>query len=174
MHLGIVVERRKLDNPWIAHSWKPVAVIPGLSKVEAWRLMEQGADWAHFLCGSLPVTLHRKETEAYRVNLAAETPAVYVMLCETEGGADQEVEAVRATVSPYDAQDYLDSGEDIIEAVAMPDEVRAWIEAFVAEHHADVPFKKRKRDGHRQDEAAQFGKKLHASEQRFYDRRKPS
>ena len=174
MRLGIVVERHKLDNPWVDHSWKPVAVVPGLAEVKAWRLMEEGPDWARFLCGSLPVTLHRKETEAYQVNLAAEMPAVYVMLSEAEQDSEHEVEAVRATLSPFDAQDYLDSGEDIVEAVPMPDEVRAWVEAFVAEHHVDEPFKKRKRDGHRQDEVARFGKKLHPSEQRFYDKRKPS
>jgi len=27
--LGIVLERRKIDNPWVDHTWRPVAVIPG-------------------------------------------------------------------------------------------------------------------------------------------------
>ncbi len=27
--LGIVVERRAVDNPWIDHSWRSVAVIAG-------------------------------------------------------------------------------------------------------------------------------------------------
>ena len=61
MRLGIVVERRKLDNPWVDHSWKPVAVVPGLGEVEAWRLMEEGPDWARFG----PTSMKTRQPAAY-------------------------------------------------------------------------------------------------------------
>ena len=35
---------------------------------------------------------------------------------------------------------------DLVEAVPMPESVRAIVEAFVAEHHVEQPFVKRKRD----------------------------
>ena len=29
MRVGIVVERREIDNRWVDYTWQPVAVIPG-------------------------------------------------------------------------------------------------------------------------------------------------
>ena len=118
------------------------------------------------------VTLHRKETEGYQANLADGAPVIYVVLRPAEDDNElHEISAVSATVSPYDAQDFLDSGEDIVEAVAMPPEIVAWVTDFVAEHHVEVQFKKRKRVEHREEEQ-RFGKRLHPIEQRYYDRRK--
>jgi hypothetical protein len=172
MPVGIVIERREVDNPWIDYSWRPVAVVPGVTEVPDWRELERGEGWTRFLCASLPVTLHRKETEGYQANLADGAPVIYIVLRESEDDEDsREIFAVSATASPYDAQDFLDSGEDIVEAVAMPPEMAAWLSDFVAEHHVGVAFKKRKRVEHREEEQ-RFGKRLHPIEQRFYDRGK--
>ena len=59
--------------------------------------------------------------------------------------AAQELYPILATVSPYEAQDYLDSGEEIVDSVAMPDALIAFVSQFVGEHHVDQPFYKRKR-----------------------------
>ena len=172
IRLGIVIERRELDNPWVDHEWRPVAVLPGTPEVGQWRRTESGDGWVRYLCADLPVSLYRKETEAYLANLETGRPSVFVVLRTTdEADAEHEIEAVLATVSPFEAQDYLDSGEDIVESVAMPDAVREWVEAFVAEHHVEEPFRKRKRQKHEVDEP-RFGKELHPIEQRYYDRRK--
>ena len=50
------------------------------------------------------------------------------------------------TASPFDAQDYADNGEDIVEPVPMPDTLVAWLSAFVGQHHVDQEFVKRRRD----------------------------
>ena len=49
------------------------------------------------------------------------------------------------TASPYEAADYLDSGEQIVEPVRMPEPVLALISEFIDEHHFEEKFKKRKR-----------------------------
>lgn len=157
--LGVVVERRKIDNPWQDYSWRPVAVIPGAapSDPEAeWLELGQGDDWVDFHAGTLELELFRKETEAYRVNLSQDPPRVFVGL---HHGADLEsrhdVVPFLVTASPYEAQDYLDSGEEIVEAVTMPPAVVAFVQAFVDQHHVDEPFYKRKRKRH-QDEPESF------------------
>ena len=46
--LGIVVERRAIDDPWIDHRWNAVAFIPGaapLSPQDKWTLLGSGR-WA--------------------------------------------------------------------------------------------------------------------------------
>ena len=53
--------------------------------------------------------------------------------------------------SAYEAQDYLDSGEEIVEPVPMPDGLIAWIKDFTDTHFVEEPFIKRKRDKKRID-----------------------
>lgn len=146
--LGVVVERRRLDSPWQDHAWRSIAVVPGAPPVTGWRRLRDGDDWAHFHAATLELELHGKETEGYRANLAQAAPAVYVVLRPAEGDDAHEVAPFLVTACPYEAQDYDDSGEEIVDAVPMPDDVRAWVQAFVDRHHVEVPFKKRKREPH--------------------------
>ena len=171
--VGIVVEKRAVDHPWASARWRPVSLLPGFTGTARWQEIARGPDWQHFLCAVLPLTLHRKETEAYQVNLQGEAPLLYVVLRESDtADALHDVEAVRVTASPFDAQDYLDSGEDIVEPLPMPESIAALFREFVVAHHREQPFKKRKQKA-KSEERPQFGKRLHESERRFYERVKP-
>jgi len=163
--LGIVVERRAVDNPWIDHSWRAIAVIagaPALAPSGDWTLMRQGDGWAHFHAGTLTLELFRKETEGYKVNLSQDPPRLYVVLRRPDEsrsrresdpasnpasnpGSEHEIVPFLVTVSPYEAQDYLDSGEDQVDVVPIPDAVIAFVQDFIDRHHVDEPFRKRKR-----------------------------
>ncbi len=145
MPLGVVVERREIDHPWCDHSWRPVAVIPGAPEIDDWRLIAEGEGWAHFHAATLPLELYPREAEGYRLNLSKPVPAVYVVLRPGEEAEDHEVEPFLVTVCPYEAQDYLDADDDIVEGVAMPEAVIAWVQDFVDRHYRDEPFVKRKR-----------------------------
>lgn len=142
MPLGVVVERRELDNRWQQWSWRPVAVIPGAAPVGDWQELQRGERLVRWHAATLPLVLHRKETEGYRYNLSGRVPAVYVGLRRQSGGPF-EVAPFLVTASPYEAQSYAD---DIVEAVAMPDGLIAWVQDFVGRHHVDEPFRKRRRD----------------------------
>ena len=153
MPLGVVVERREIDNPWQDHEWRPVAVIPGAPPTDEWKDLARDERSVRYLAATVPLELHRKETEAYLVNFSNDLPLVYVLLTsDDEAGASHEIKPAQVTASPYEAQDYLDAGEDIVEGVAMPDGVIAWVQAFIDRHHVDEPFKKRKRKRHDQAE----------------------
>ena len=56
-----------------------------------------------------------------------------------------DIELLLVTASPYDAQDYADNGEDLVEAIPMPEGVKAWVSEFIKLHHEDEVFIKRKR-----------------------------
>ncbi|HMB78226.1 MAG TPA: DUF3305 domain-containing protein [Kiloniellaceae bacterium] len=166
--MGVIAERRRIDHPWADYSWRPVALVPGLGAAGDRALPQQtesGDDWDRFLIGRLPIVLHRKETEAYLQNLSAAGPAIYVVLERCDDGSAPRPK--RATASPFEAQDYLDSGDDSVEALPIPEALEAWIAAFVETHHETQVFKKRKREKLR-DDAPLFGKELHPIEARFY------
>ena len=97
--------------------------------------------------------LHGAETEAYVHGLQSQVPSVYVVLREIEDDDDRDClwEVLLITASPYEAQDYTDSGDDLVEKVPMPAGLRAWVEAFVEEFHEEEEFIKRKRDKKRID-----------------------
>ncbi len=149
--LGVVVERRAIDHPWQKWRWRPVAVIPGAPPPPAagqWTVLAQGEGWARFHAGTLPLGLHRRETEAYRTNLSARQPVVFVVLRPQEDApSERAYRPVAVTASPYEAQDHLDGGDDLVEGVPMPDEVVAWVQGFIDRHHVDEPFRKRRREG---------------------------
>lgn len=145
--LGVVVEWREIDNRWQSHSWRPVAVIPGAPRITHSRTLAGDTRWRRYHAATLTLELHHKETAAYRTNLSNDRPLIYVGLRNVVEGdeSDLEVAPFLVTASPFEAQDYLDSSEEIIEGVPMPEGVIGLVQAFVEAHHVDEPFEKRKR-----------------------------
>jgi len=146
MPVGVVVEKRKSDHPWLDWSWRPVAILPGAEPVSEWRMLESGEGWTRFHAATLSLTLYFSDTEAYLVNLSDRVPSVYVVLREEEAeGSIWPVRVHQVTASPYESQLFEDSGEDIIERIPMTPEMIAWVRAFTAFHHEEETFVKRKR-----------------------------
>ncbi|MGF1476370.1 MAG: DUF3305 domain-containing protein [Geminicoccaceae bacterium] len=154
MPIGIVIERRRIEHRWTKERFTPVAVLPGAPPVEDWREIGSGDGFTRYHAATLPLELHRAETEAYKISLAGKPPVVHVCLRRKEaddGPNAPPVIAYRVTASPYEAQDYLDAGDDIVGGVAMPTGLIAWISAFVETHHVEEPFVKRQRKAYRPD-----------------------
>jgi len=149
--LGVVIERRKIDNPWQDFDYRPVAVFSGAESIDDWRELEHGDGWVHYHAATMPLELFKGETEGYKSNLAQDPPSVYVALRPGEEADEAEVEPFLITACPYEAAGYTESGDELVEGVAMPADVRELVEAFVEAHHVDEPFKKRKRKGIRRE-----------------------
>ena len=89
------------------------------------------------------------------MNLTQEPPQVFVLLrSDDEPDSRHDFLPFLVTASPYEAQDYLDSGEEIVEAVAMPEDLIAFVQAFVDAHHVDEVFHKRRRQKARSGDEA--------------------
>jgi len=142
--VGVLVERRDSANPWSDGTWQSTEVMAAAPADESWKLLEQGEGWGRYYAGSLDVELFKRETEAYKVNLSQPTPTVYIVLRPGEDDDEPDVVPFLATCSPYEADDYTESGEMIVNAVPMPESLIAWAAAFVETFHVDQPFKKRK------------------------------
>lgn len=146
--IGVVIAREDVDSPWCDYTWRALGVSLTLPSGVRWKELIREEGKVQYLAAAPPLELHRKETAAYLENISSEVPALYVVLREAEEGGsdDPAVEVHLVTASPFEAQDYLDSGEDIVERVAMPEELIALISDFVEEHHVEEQFRKRKRD----------------------------
>jgi hypothetical protein len=154
--LGIVVEKRKSTHPWGDWIWRPVAVFMNAAAGVSWAEMIRGDDFVRYHAATLPLKLHRADTEALRLNLMLDEPELYVVLQESEDRASAfPYKPHVVTASSYDSQDYDDASGSMVGKVAMPEPVAALIQAFVEQHHVEEEFQKRQRD------------KLDAVEQKF-------
>ena len=144
MTVGVVVERRKADSPWVDFLWRPVGILPDAPDMAAWSVLREEEDTVLFYAGSCIIDLHRSETARYRDNLATGSPMLWVVLSPAEGEWPYALAAV--TADPAEGEAFTEAGANLVETVAMPDVVREAVESFVAEHHVEREFVKRKRD----------------------------
>lgn len=146
--VGVVIRRMPGVTKWAKWSWRAVAVLPGAGPAD-WAEMRRDGDAVEYHMGTTEMELWRTDTEAYRVALSTEPASVYVIL--REGDGEHPLDLIDVTASPFEAQDHADTGEDIVEPVAMPPGLIAFVREFVERHHEDEVFVKRRRDRKRTD-----------------------
>lgn len=144
LQFGVVVERREIDNKWQDYAWRAIAVIPNAPETDEWKTLQSGENWVHYHARTLKLELFKRETQGYKVNLSMPQPAVYVVLRQGEEADEEEVEPCLLTVCPYEAESYIESGDEIVNDVPMPGELIALVQDFVDTHHVEQLFKKRK------------------------------
>jgi len=142
MPLGIVIRRVPGMTRWVDHVWKAVAVLPGAGPAH-WKVLRRDGEVIEYHAATVSLELFRTDTEAYLHGLSTKVPAIYVIM--RDGIGDDPLDVVLATASPYEAQDYADSGEELVEKVSMPEGLVAWIRDYVQLHHEDEVFIKRRR-----------------------------
>jgi hypothetical protein len=152
MPVTVVVERRASNHAWQDHVWRPLGVLPRIAG-EPGQVLASDEGWTQYFGGNLDIELFRGETDGYRTNLSQATPVVYVVLRRNAEAEVLEFEPFLATACPYEAMSYSEDNDDIVEGVPMPPEVMEWLREFVALHHVDRPFVKRKNKRHKDYES---------------------
>ena len=142
--VGVVVERRKAESQWIDFTWRATTVLPGTPAARPWTQLSAQGDAVSFYAGAAEIALYRSDTAHYRDNLASAVPALWVALRPT--GVEPPYDLVAVTADPAEGEGFTQNGDHLVDAVPMPAAVRAMLEAFIAEHHVERPFIKRKRD----------------------------
>jgi hypothetical protein len=143
MSVGIIVERRKASSQWIDYVWRPVAALGGVPQTQPWTIVSEEGDVTTFYAGAAPIEFFPSATAQYRDNLAGDQ-SLWVVLRPTESDPPYTVLAV--TADPSEGEAFTETGTDLVELVPLPDNVREAMIDFVAEHHVEQPFVKRKRD----------------------------
>lgn len=142
--VGVIVERRAAVSPWIDFLWRPVSVLAGKPSAAPWTQIGSSAEAAMFYAGEAVIELHRTETVNYRANLASGAPSLWVVLRPIKSEPAYEVRTV--TADPAEGEAFTDAGNDLVEAVPMPSIIAERLLDFIAEHHVERPFLKRRRD----------------------------
>lgn len=142
--VGIIVERSKGTTPWAEFYWRAVGVLPGQPDTPPWSILSDDGERVTFYAGTADVALHHTETGFYRDNLNSGAPALWVALRAADSEPPFTVAAV--TADPAEGESFTEAGTDLVEQVPMPPPIQQVVAAFVAEHHVEQTFYKRKRD----------------------------
>ena len=140
--VGVVVERRKADSPWVDFVWRGVGVLPDEPAMKPWTVLREQDEATLYYAGSATVDLYRSETQLYRDNITSGAPGIWIVLSPSEGPRPYAISAV--TADPAEGEAFTEAGANLVEAVPMPEAIRGAIENFIAEHHVEREFVKRK------------------------------
>ena len=146
--IGVVLRRTPGVTQWQKWNWTASGVLLGAGPGD-WRELRREGEVVEFHADTLPMELHGADAEAYLHGLNAAVPCIYVVM--RPGTEETPMDIILVTASPYEAQDYTDSGEEIVEKVTMPPLLRALVQDFVDTFYEEEEFVKRKRDKKRVD-----------------------
>jgi hypothetical protein len=149
--VAVVVERRKAKSPWLDFIWQPVAVLAGNPVAAPWTPLNAADDTILFYAGEAVIELYRTETANYRGNLTSGAPLLWVVLRPDASGQTYKLFAV--TADPAEGEAFTDAGNDVVGTVPMPAVIAEMIGDFVAVHHVERPFLKRRRERASQEPA---------------------
>ncbi len=142
--VGVMVERRKAESPWVDFVWRGIGVLPDEPEMTPWTIIREQAGTTLFYAGRAVLDLYRSEAARYRDNLATGAPYVWIALTPSEGAWPYAVSAV--TADPAEGEAFTEAGANLVEAVPMPEMLRRTIESFITEHHVETEFVKRERN----------------------------
>jgi hypothetical protein len=139
MEVGVVGERVEPVTAWGSARWYPRAVLPEVPGAAPGTALPGRQRYL----GPALLEFHRVETANYRENLATGAPRLWVVL-------DADGSVVAVTADPAEGEGFTEAGVDLadrtVETVPMPAPIADALAAFVAEHHVERVFHKRRRD----------------------------
>jgi Protein of unknown function (DUF3305) len=142
--VAVLAERRPGTTPWAEWSWRAVEVLESAPELPPWTVLREAEGRTLYFAGGAEVALYPSDTPNYRENLLADPPRIWVVLRPCDAPPGMSLHTV--TVDAGEAELYGDSGADLLESLPMPPGLRAVTEAFVARHHVERVFHKRRRD----------------------------
>jgi hypothetical protein len=142
--VAVVAERRPAVSHWIDHVWRVVEVLEDAPALPPWTELRQEAGRTLFLAGHATLSLHPTDTDNYKHNLEGPDPRIWVVLRPADAAPGMVLHLV--TLDPGEAHLYADVGNDTLESLPLPPFLHAPALDFIARHHKDRGFHKRRRD----------------------------
>lgn len=144
IEVGVLVERRPAVTAWAEHVWAATELLLDPPDAAPWTLLRQDGSRAVYFAGRAEIRLFRTETENLKHNMEAREPRIWAVLRPVDAAPGMALQCV--TADPGEAHLYADSGNDLVEPLAMPAPLADAIRAFIAAHHVQQVHHKRKRD----------------------------
>ena len=128
--IGVIMQRRSLDNPWLGEAWGAVAAVPHGAPDTGVQVLVTSPERDTYLVPGLRLELFPDEDEGYFENAMAPEPKVFVKWRMLNGRAMP----VLVSVSYAEGTRMFDSGE-AADGVPMAGEIHAWLLAYLDAHY---------------------------------------
>lgn len=153
--VGVIAVSRKPVTRWAKRGFMPSAVLSAVPAISPRTRLGPEGDVETWYLGPATIEFHPGDTGHYRDNLNSGRSSVWVAL-----KAGREPEVLLATVDPYEGEAVAGDPGLVVEAVPMPEPVRAAIVAFFEAHHVEEVFVKRKRERRDPEEPGRGGRRV--------------
>jgi hypothetical protein len=141
--VGVLARSHPPSSRWATRMLHPFGVLALVPETAPGTFLGEEDGVETWYLGAHDLTLYSGDTGHHRDNLTSQRPSVWVALSGADKPATVRVRLV--TADPYEGGGLADDPALVVEAVPMPDLLRAPIEAFIAAHHVEEVFRKRKR-----------------------------
>lgn len=142
LRVSVLAIRRPPVTKWGEGELRPSAVLPQEPETAPHTLLSSEGGVETWYMGGRDMVLYSGDTAHHRDNLTSGRPALWVAL---RGQDPARAEVVCVTADPYEGEGLASDLGLNVEAVAMPESIQVAVADFIARHHVDIPFKKRKR-----------------------------
>jgi len=137
--LAVIMERALLGDRWGSEKWEAKGVVCDTGSNGAEQVIFRDERITQFLFTGFQVKLRRDEAEGYYLNITSPQPKVFVLWRKDE--EDDIARPRLLTVSFNEGARWMDGGE-IVDGVALPVDLLAWIGEFVERNYVPEPKKK--------------------------------
>ena len=128
--IGVIMQRRSLENRWASEAWSAVGVVPQSGVDTGVHMLAASAERDTYLVPGLRLELFPDEDEGYFENAMAPDPKVFIKWRMHDGRAIP----VMASVSYAEGTRMFDCGE-AADGVPMPGDIHAWLLAYLQAHY---------------------------------------
>ena len=136
--VAVLVERLSKPSQWEDWRFRIADVQPDAGTYGAVpRLLRDDGHTQLKLFPGLPVTLYTDESEGYYLNLTSGAPAWFVMWRVEED--DPSAAQPELVTLSYNEAGRLLEAEERVQTVALPPDVRGWLQAFTDAHYRPEP-----------------------------------
>ena len=142
LRVSVLAIRRPPVTRWGNGELRPIAVLPQEPDAASHTLLSTEDGIETWYLGGRDMVLYSGDTSHHRDNLESQHPSIWVAM---RGQDPKHVEIIDVTADPYEGEGYASDMDLIVEAVPMPEMIRARVADFISAHHVEMPFKKRKR-----------------------------
>jgi hypothetical protein len=142
LRVSVLAIRRPPVTKWGAGELRPSAVLPQEPEAAPNTLLGAENGVETWYLGGRDLVLYSGDTGHHRDNLTSGRPALWVAI---RGQDPAQTRIINVTADPYEGEGYASDLDLTVEALPMPESIRAEVAAFIEAHHVEMPFKKRKR-----------------------------
>ena len=142
LRVGVVMQRRRLDNRWQSHQWRPIEIVADAGLPPGMHCQRDDDADSRWLHTGFEVALYSDEGEGYQLNVEAPEPCWFIMWRMDERDGAEFGLPKSVTLSYNEAARLMDGGEQV-DTLPLSKDIVERVAAFAAEHYR--PEAKRKR-----------------------------